>query len=638
MCGICGIIANNGRIDEETLKSMTRILSHRGPDNEGFHVEESAGLGHRRLSIIDLSTGEQPIYNETGSICIVFNGEIYNYRELKKDLQLRGHHFATNSDTEVIIHLFEDKGPECLRDLRGMFALAIWDQEKRELFLARDRVGKKPLYYAQLSNEFIFASELKSILLHPSISRHIDFESLHDFFAYSYIPAPKTILKGIFKLEAAHYLLWKKGTIHKKCYWRLDYQPKQNISEDRAIDRIKHLVDDAVKVRLESEVPLGCLLSGGIDSAATVAMMRRHVAGDLHTFTIGFEDEQYSEIPNAKLIARKFETKHEVFIVRPKAIEILPKLVWHFDEPFGDSSGIATYCVSNMARQKVTVVLNGDGGDESFFGYRRYCPSRENDVMSEWRKIPRTLRANIIHRLVKKLFEAEPNSYILQRFYSGNLHSLLGPQERYIDGLRLFPDHLIKVVAGPAVPINMWLEYSSSFLLDVMQTDASLPFADQMIRTDNLTYLPGDLLVKMDRMSMANSLEARSPFLDHHLMEFVASLPIEIKFNNGKLKYLIKKVLRDIIPNQILDGPKRGFTVPIKRWFRKDLNEYARDILLSRQANERGLVNQRFVRQILKRHESGQRDYHSAIWCMLNFEIWCRTFLDRSDISSGSLL
>jgi len=637
MCGICGIVIKDGLVPAEDLHRMNSLLRHRGPNEEGYHLGSRVGLAHRRLSIIDLSTGQQPIYNERRSLCIVFNGEIYNYRELRKGLLVRGHRFTTNSDTEVILHLFEDKESDCLRFLRGMFAFAIWNEDTGELFLARDRIGKKPLYYAEIPQGIIFASEMKALLMHPRISRQVDFHGLFNFFTFSYIPAPGTILRGVSKLEPGHFLLWKDGRIIKRRYWTLDYEPKLRVSEEEAIEGIRDRLDDAVAVRLESEVPLGCLLSGGVDSAAVTANMRRHVTGDLYTFSIGFEEEDYNELALARLVAERFETRQEELIVKPNAVEVLPKIVWHFDEPFGDFSAIPTYYVAQMARKKVTVVLNGDGGDESFFGYTRYLPESAADVMSKWKMIPSFLRRFLIGPSARGIHNVFPYSTVLQRLYFGNQFSLMGPDETYVYGMLLFRPQMMRLIGGEAVPKDLCEKDYPSYMLDYMKEGSSLSFQDKMMRNDVMTYLPGDLLVKMDRMTMAHGLEARSPFLDHILMEYAARLPTEVKFKDFSLKSLLKKALRGVVPDQILAGKKRGFTPPIELWLKQDLQSFSKEILLSPETITRGLVNHRYVRQLLREHEIGRRAYHHQIWALLNLEIWCRTFLDRTDLSTGPI-
>lgn len=636
MCGICGVVSQDKPVDIETVKCMTRLLHHRGPDDEGYHCEAHVGLGHRRLSIIDVSKGHQPIYNEKKNLSIVFNGEIYNYRELKKGLIKNGHEFSTNSDTETILHLYEEMGASCLNVIDGMFAFAIWNSETKELFIARDRVGKKPLYYVSDPRYFLFASEMKSILAFPDVSREIDYQSIYTYLSYGYIPAPDTIIKKIKKLESGCYLIVKNGRLEKKSYWELNYQANAIVKEPEAIEKVKSLIDSAVKSRLESEVPLGCLLSGGIDSSANVAFMRKNITGDIRTFTIGFEEDEYDETSNARLIAKKFNTIHEELVVKPDAVSILPEIVWNLDEPMFDSSAVATYYVAQMASKHVSVVLTGDGGDESFFGYTRYLLRHEDDFMSRWKRIPYAIRSSLFGPISKGLFKACPSSSFTQRLLLGNQSSLLSGVELYAHNMKLFHDDIIStLLTGRSFP---GVTASTDLFLKKMNEDSNLAYENQMIRADNSIYLHSDLLVKIDRMTMAHSLEARSPFLDHHLMEYVASLPLDVKFRGHELKYLLKKVLRGVLPDEILDGQKRGFTVPIKKWFREEmLSAFAKDVLLSSKSLERGLFNPRYIEQLLRDHASGNRDYHMAIWSLINLELWFKTFIDRSDVTSGPI-
>jgi asparagine synthase (glutamine-hydrolysing) len=639
MCGICGVINRTKPVKKETIQKMCALLKHRGPDEEGFYMSNEIGLGHVRLSIIDLSSGQQPIFNEDKTKCIIFNGEIYNYQELEPDLKRKGHIFTTKSDTEVILHLYEDLGPKCLEHLRGMFAFAIYDLEKKEIFLARDRVGKKPLFYSINREAFAFASELKSILINPDFEREIDYTSIYKYLSYSWIPAPNTIMKNVFKLEPGNYLKYDfhehKYKIEK--YWELGYDKKNNHSEKEAIENIKYLFNESVKIRLHSDVPLGCLLSGGIDSAAVTSYMRRNIEGDLHTFTIGFDEKEYSEIENARIISNKFNTNHEEYIVKPDAIKILPKLVWYFDEPFGDSSAIPSYYVSKIARKKVKVILNGDGGDESFFGYTRYLPLDEKDVMSKWCKIPERIRKTIIHPIAFSLLKMTNFNKTYRRMYFGNQYSFKKCIERYILDCRMFKDEVLeqfvlepKIIENPLSDIYME-RYNSH------KIDKKLNLQEQMLMLDNMLYLPNDLLVKMDRMTMANSLEGRSPFLDHKLMEYVASLPLSLKFPDNNLKYLLKKALTGNIPDQILFGPKKGFTVPISKWFKNELNDFCFEILNDRKTKQRGIFDIKFINKLLNEHKLGYRGHHQRLWSLINLELWFRTFYDRSFSATGPI-
>ena len=606
---------------------MCHCLHHRGPDQDGLHLKGNCGLAHKRLSIIDLSTGGQPIYNEDGSCCIIFNGEIYNYKTLREDLMARGHVFRTRSDTEAILHLYEEQGERCVEALRGMFAFAIWNERTQELLLARDRVGKKPLYYMLNDESFLFASEIKSLLADPSVGREIDLEALDEYMTLQYIGAPRTIFVGIRKLPPAHTLLWRRGRITLRRYWALEYGPKQAMSEEEAGERLSQALDDAVRVRLESEVPLGCLLSGGIDSSAVVAFMRRHITGPLRTFSIGFEEAAFNELPFARSIARQFDTIHEEYIVRPNTVEVLPRLVWHLDEPFADSSALPTYYVAEITRRQVTVALNGDGGDESFAGYTRYRGAR---IVENYKKIPRLIRHGLIRSLTRISGAVAPGSTFMTRLRYVNDISLLPPDLYYSAYMtifnadqrsRLYGERLRTAGCGHDPLAQLLATYNQ-------QPDPTAP-VDRMLATDVANYLPGDLLVKMDRMCMAHSLEARSPFLDHPLMELAATLPAEFKLHGQTLKYILKRALEPILPREILHRPKQGFGVPLERWFKEDLQPYLRDLLLSSTARGRGLFRTEQIERLLDEHTHGRHNHYHRLWSLLCLEVWCRTYLDR---------
>ncbi len=636
MCGICGKIYFDAArpVEPEILKEMARLLNHRGPDEDGYHIKGNVGLGHRRLSIIDLVSGRQPVYNEDRTLVILFNGEIYNHRLLREELVNKGHHFSTRSDTEVIVHLYEELGPRCLERLRGMFAIAIWDDKAQQLFLARDRVGKKPLYYAHLNDAFLFASELKGLLAEPKISRDIDYKALHDYLTFQYVPPPATIFKDIKKLEPAHYLLLKNGSVETHRYWDLVYEPKTQITEAQALEQTFAMIEDAVKVRLESEVPLGVFLSGGVDSSAVVAFMRRHVTGELKTFSIGFEEEQFNELPYARQVAELFETKHEEFVVRPNTIEILPKLVWHFDEPYADFSALPTYYVAQITKKYVTVALNGDGGDESFLGYMRY---RGFSAFNRYGKIPRPIRSLLIRPPVNLLCKIFPNSTFFEKAYYLNTASLYGPARLYAQTMVIFRDYMKEKMYAPELAY-LAREYDSlDYTISRFNEPQAKNLVEKKVRSDIMTYLHGDLLPKVDRTTMAHGLEGRSPFLDQYVMEYAARLPLEIKFKNGILKYHLKQVLKDLLPHNILWRKKQGFGVPIGEWFKDELFDFTRDILFSEQARSRGFFNMPYVEKMLYDHRHNRQNHHHRLWALLSLEVWCRTFLDRKDISAGPL-
>jgi len=626
MCGIVGLVRNDGKaIDEALLTRMCNAIRHRGPDEDGFYVNGSVGLAMRRLAIIDLKSGQQPIHNQDRSSWIVFNGEIYNYLELREKLEKLGHKFYTNSDTEAIVHAYDQYGVDCPKHLRGMFAFAIWNETTQELFLARDRVGKKPLLYALVNGQLIFGSEFSALLLHPEISRDIQPEALDYYLSFMCIPAPLTAYRAIRKLEPGHWLRWRKGEIETKRYWQPDFTKKLDISEEEAGERTVEILRDAVKVRLMSEVPLGAFLSGCIDSSAVVALMAQESSERVKTFSIGFEEQDFSELHHARRIAEHVGTDHHEFIVRPDAVEVLPILVEHYGEPYADSSAVPTYYVAKETRKHVTVALNGDGGDESFAGYERYIAM---GITEKYRKIPPLLRESIIRRAV-------------------NLIPVAPDKRNKINSAK----RLLEVVSRPGVHRYMhWMSafnerlkeplYSDLFRQQTADADATgilgtwfkrangIGLTDALLLTDQMTYLPNDLLVKVDIATMAVSLEARSPFLDQHVIEFAASLPVKLKLRGLTSKYLLKKVLRKLLPSENLNRRKMGFGVPIGHWFRGKMQPFLREVILSDKALGRGLFKPDAVKQLVELHVRRERDYSHQLWTLLMLELWFNRFID----------
>ncbi len=634
MCGICGKIYfdESKRVSPESLRVMNNSLHHRGPDEDGYYIKDNVGFAHKRLSIIDLKTGRQPILNEDGTCVIIYNGEIYNFTELRQTLIKKGHRFKTNTDTEVILHLYEDEGARCVEKLGGMFAFAIWDEEKKQCFIARDRIGKKPLYYALLPDCFIFASELKALLAEPALSREIDFEALNYYLTFQYVPAPHTIFKSVRKLEPAHTLIFRKNEVSTHRYWDLHYVPKMNITEEDALRKTDAMIDEAVRMRLISDVPLGCFLSGGVDSSAIVAYMRRHITGELKTFSIGFEDEAHNELPYARKVAELFATKHEDFIVRPNAIEVLPKLVWHFDEPYADSSALPTYYVSEMTRQYVTVALNGDGGDESFIGYERYVGLPQ---LRKYMSIPAPLR-RIAQHPISAIFKLLSDNAFFEKLYYANTFSLYDKGRLYLQMMTIFRDYQKERMFSPRLKYLAKID-AYQYPLKYYYDGLAEAEVERRVRSDIKTYLHGALLPKVDRTTMANSLEGRAPFLDYRLMEYAARLPTALKFGSGTLKYHLKKVLKDILPHDILWRKKQGFGVPVGEWFKKDLYDFTRGIILSEKAAKRDFFDMKYIEKILEDHRTGRQNHHHRIWALLCLELWCMTFLDRSDPTQGPL-
>jgi asparagine synthase (glutamine-hydrolysing) len=626
MCGIVGIVRNDGKpVDEELLARMNNAIRHRGPDEDGFYVNGSTGMAMRRLAIIDLKSGQQPIHNRDRSAWIVFNGEIYNYLELREKLEKLGHTFYTNSDTEAIVHAYDQYGTDCPNHLRGMFAFAIWNERTQELFLARDRVGKKPLLYAEVNGQLVFGSEFTALLLHPDISREIQPEALDYYLTFMAVPAPLTVYKSIRKLEPGHWLRWRNGNVERQRYWEPDFTRKIDIGEEEAGERTVEILRDAVRVRLMSEVPLGAFLSGGIDSSAVVALMSQESSERVKTFSIGFDEQDFSELHHARRVAEHVGADHHEFIVRPDAVEVLPMLVEHYGEPYADSSAVPTYYVAKETRKHVTVALNGDGGDESFAGYERYIAM---GLTEKYRRIPSLLRESVIRRGVD-LIPTDPTKRSKIKSAQRLLAVVEQPKtRRYMKWMSTFNDEL-------KAPL-----YSDSFREQTMGANAlgvldtwfkranGIGMVDALLLTDQMTYLPNDLLVKVDIATMAVSLEARSPFLDHHVIEFAASLPENLKLRRLTGKYLLKKVLRKLLPSENLTRRKMGFGVPIGHWFRGKMQPFLREVVLSEKALRRGLFKPEAVKHLVDSHTRAERDYSHQLWTLLMLELWFNRFID----------
>jgi asparagine synthase (glutamine-hydrolysing) len=624
MCGICGTV---GLANQDLLKKMCQAMRHRGPDDEGYFIDTDIGLGMRRLSIIDLDTGHQPIHNEDESIWIVFNGEIYNFQELRESLKKQGHQFYTRTDTEVIVHLYEQFGEDCVNYLNGMFAFAIWDKKKARLFIARDRLGVKPLYYALNNGNLIFASELKSILEYEKISREINREAIDCFLNFLYIPAPLSIFKGINKLLPGHTLTFQHQSLTIKRYWDLKIVKNNNTREEFYTESLYSLLKDAVKIRLISDVPLGVFLSGGMDSSTVVGLMAKLGSQPVKTFTIGYSDrdKSYNEIGYARLIAEHFKTEHREFIIEPDLIRILPKLVWHFDEPFADSSAIPTFIVSQIARENITVALNGIGGDENLAGYPRYIGAY---LANYYQRIPLYLRQTIFN-LIRPLPESTDSRSLVERAKRFARGGMLSPMARYIDWVsflrkenkeRIYTKEMLKAL-GNSDAHKMHLQYFQ----DVDADD----FLDKIFYLDVKTYLADDLLFMADKMSMANSLELREPFCDYRLMEFSASIPFALKIKGMNLKYLLKKTTANLLPQEIVSRKKHGFMIPIARWLKDELKDWTSDLLSEANIKKRGYFNYEYIRWMLREHYQGKQNLDDQIWALLILEIWHQIYLDK---------
>lgn len=633
MCGLAGIIDFKGRgIERSLLKAMCDTMVHRGPDDEGVYLNGNegskvkVGLGHRRLSIIDLSSaGRQPMSNEDGTIWIIMNGEIYNFPALREDLEKKGHTFKSHTDTEVILHLYEDKGTDCVRDLRGMFTFAIWDEARQRLVLARDRIGKKPLLYSHLNDKLIFASEFRALLKHGDIDKEIDSEAMHHYLTYLCIPAPLTVFSNIKKIPPAHMLICEDNKISLQRYWEPDFHNKIRISEYEAVERLTELLKDAVKVRLLSDVPLGVLLSGGVDSSCVTGLMSRLKGRRIRTFSIGFNENQFNELPYAKLVSDYFSTEHSQEYVTPNITEVLPQIVELYGEPFADSSALPTYYVCNVAAQKVKVALNGDGGDEVFGGYRRHLASRLAETYGPMAKI-------LNRGPVKAWFSmfpdrpSNPNS-------TGSIRRFLDAAEldrahRHMRWIGFFSEEFKRRIYTKEFNNRTKNLDSSVFLKDLFSRADGLDGIDAALCIDTLFGLQNDLLVKMDIASMANSLETRSPLLDQNIMEFMASLPSDFKIHRFTLKYIFKKTLKTFVPDKILKRPKRGFAVPVDRWFRGPLKDYLVSTILSKKALDRGYFEPRKIRGIVDTHVSCKNDYGQHLWGLLVLELWHKRFID----------
>jgi asparagine synthase (glutamine-hydrolysing) len=626
MCGIAGFVESSTATapfgpdaSRALVHRMCEVIRHRGPDDEGTWVEQGVALGMRRLSIIDLSTGHQPIHNEDRSVWIVFNGEIYNYRELRRELEAAGHRFYTSTDTEVIVHAYEQWGKDAIARLRGMFGLAIWNTRTRALLVARDRIGIKPMHYATLNGRLYFGSELKSLLQAPDLPRDLDPAALDHYLSFLYTPRDGSIFKSIRKLPPGHLLTWQDGRIAIDQYWQMPANETFAGSEADAVQQLRAVLTDAVRSHLISDVPLGAFLSGGIDSSLVVGLMSEASGAPVKTFSIGFDEPEFDELEPARRVAQHFGTEHHEFVVKPDGVGILDRLVSHFDEPFADSSAIPTWYVSEMARRHVTVVLSGDGGDELFGGYDRYVPHPR--VAAFDRYSPRALR-----RVAAIAAARLPHGVRGRNFLR---HVGRDEQGRYLDAIRFFgvdekpellTNDIVRLIEGPD-PESRLARHFERF--------SHLPWPSQMMRFDAETYLPEDVLTKVDRMSMAHSIESRVPLLDNEVIAFASALPGALKIKAGRRKHVLKEVAARLLPREIIDRKKQGFGVPLGTWFRGNLRELFCDTLLSPASLQRGYFQPAFVRQIVDEHLSAKRDHTLRLWQLVVFEKWNQLYVDR---------
>jgi asparagine synthase (glutamine-hydrolysing) len=623
MCGIAGIVGSDRGClaDARDIRRMCGTIVHRGPDDEGIRAVGHVGLGMRRLSIIDLSTGRQPIHNEDQTVWIVFNGEIYNFAELRTRLESRGHRFYTNSDTEVIVHLYEDHGPDCVHHLRGMFAFAVWDETRQRLLLARDRFGKKPLHYALHQGRLLFGSEIKALLAVDPTLADVDAEGLLNFFYFGYVPDPLTAFRRIKKLPPGHLLEFANSRVQVRRYWNLpDYGVDEPASEEECLEELENRLAEAVRLRLVSDVPLGALLSGGVDSSVVVALMARASSRRVKTFSIGFSNQDFNEADHARAVARQFDTEHHELVVEPDIEQTVDRITRIMEEPFGDSSAVPTYHVCRMAREHVTVALAGDGGDELFAGYDRYRSQLRR------RKVPTpppamgTWYRRHVHSHI-------PTAWPGRRFL---FNVSLPSRARYLDEVSLLPCvresslFTADFVAGAGRHASPY-DRPSRYFDGRPESDP----LSEMLYMDAKTYLPGDILTKVDRMSMATSLEVRAPLLDHCFAEWAARLSPRWKVRFGESKYILKKLAEKLgVPRSVLYRRKQGFSLPLVHWFRRMPQPGLLDILLEPKTLQRGYFNESTLRRRLEEHRRGIRDRSWELWHMLIFELWHRNFLE----------
>jgi len=629
VCGIAGLFDTKGtrEVSRELLHRMNESQHHRGPDEGGLHIEPGVGLAHRRLSIIDLSSGQQPLFNEDGSVAVVFNGEIYNFQELVPELEALGHTFRTKSDTEVIVHGWEAWGEGCVKRFRGMFAFALWDRNRQTFFLARDRLGVKPLYYALLPDGWLlFGSELKSLMAHPGLKRDIDVYAVEEYFAFGYVPEPRTIFTSAKKLPPATTMVVQRGGAapEPREYWDIPFVVDPLISEQEAIEELVRRLKESVSLRLISEVPLGAFLSGGVDSSAVVAMMAGVSSEPVNTCSISFGDPKFNESAYAKIIADRYHTQHRVEQVQSDDFDLIDKLAWLYDEPYADSSAIPTYRVCELARKNVTVALSGDGGDESFGGYRRYRFHMMEEKMRS--ALPLGLRRSLFGAMGRVYPKADwaPRVFRAKSTFEALARNSV---EAYFHAVSIFREPMRRRLLSPAFQSKLG-GYSA---IEVMNHHAKRSPTDDPLGLiqylDMHTYLVGDINTKVDRASMAHSLEVREPLMDHKLVEWISSLPTGLKIRGQEGKYLLKKAMEPFVPNEVMYRPKMGFAVPLASWFKGPLKQRVRDAVLGDRLLDTGFFNAPYLRELLDQHQSGARDHSAPLWTLLMFDAFLKNVM-----------
>ncbi len=634
MCGIVGIYHFDRKhpVDRSLLLRQTDAIAHRGPDYGGAYVEPGVGLGHRRLAIIDVDGGNQPMWDLEGRLAIVYNGEIYNYRELRKELVSKGHRFETNSDTEVVINSYRQWGTACTERFVGMFAFALFDRNEYSVFLARDRLGKKPLYFYTDHRRVIFASELKSILLDPDVPRVLDPHAAVDFFAFNYVPGPGTMLRGIEKLPAGHSMLLKDGSVRQRKYWDVDFSsPHSSIDLTTSGDQLAALLDDAVRLRLRSDVPLGAFLSGGIDSSLVVALMARQVKAAIKTHTIGFSEDGYDERAHARETAELYHTEHSEKLVSVDALDVVERLSWYYDEPFGDSSAVPTYYLSGATREKVTVALSGDGGDENFAGYRRYVFAMFEDQVR--RKVPGVVRRNLFGRLASVYPKAD---YLPRYLRAKSTLQNMSETLEFAYFLSLTQKTYPRFLAPGFLRGVKGYDPYQHFEHHLSSCRTSDPLS-RLQYVDLKTYLCDDILVKVDRASMAHALEVRVPILDHRIVDWAARMPSCLKLRDSETKIVLKHVARELLPSSIFDRKKMGFSIPLPEWFRGGLRDRAQSVFFDSQGGSSGLLHNEGLRRMWYEHQLGLANHATVFWSILMFELWARRFLSTKDTQGPTM-
>lgn len=625
MCGICGKWSDAG-VRRETLSQMVNAIHHRGPDAAGYYLNGAVGLGNARLSIIDLQTGDQPIANEDETIWIVFNGEIYNYPRLRQQLIEQGHTFQTHSDTEVIVHLYEERGPDCVKELRGMFAFALWDEKQQRLLLARDPLGQKPLYYSHTADgAFVFASEIKAMLCAQEISPELNACAMHNYISLRCVPGSETLFAGVNKLPAGHLLLLSEGRVSLRSYWDLHYTPKIRASEADIVAQLRELLEETVRCHMLSDVPLGAFLSGGIDSSLITAFMSTLSSKRIKTFSVGVKAQDFNELPYARMVAEHYDTEHHELIVEPDLITRLPDMLWHMEEPV-DPFAFGVYSVAHLAGEHVKVVLGGDGGDELFAGYDRYLG---NQLVDLYCLLPGPLRRQIIEPLIRRLPDNFSYNNRVQKLRWLVAMSQTAAGERYAASATFL--RFSHVQKEALYSEQLWQQLgdhnSSQHLLQYYNARNARDALDKMLYTDLNTRLADHLLKVGDRMTMAHSLEGRSPYVDHHLAEFVATIPAKYKLNGRRLKHIQRELARDLLPAPLIERPKQGFSFPLAYWFRNELRPLLANTFQNSMLVEAGYFRVQAMQDLLQEHVSGKIDHNYRLWLLLNLELWYRSFI-----------